>query len=400
MKVLIVASLFAPWRLGGAEVVAESTARALADLGHEVCVLTLSPDQVTSQEQCSGYQVRRTPLLNIYSLQEMGRATILQRIRWHMKDRWNNAMHDAFSNELALLKPDIALLHNIAGFSISIYQALSSRSVPFVQVLHDHYFCCLYSTMYQSGRSCEHQCLRCKLVRRTHSETTQFASGVIGVSSFILERIRSQGLFSDMPCKVIHNLATIPAVIDSLNNSFADNSGSRYTFGYLGILNESKGVIDLIDAFKISAGPLDRLKLAGFLENESRKIRMAINSDPRIEYLGVVDRELFFSSIDCLVVPSRVPEAFGLVAQEAWFRGVPVIVSNQGALPEAIGSAPATYIYDVHDSDGLSTALQNLLADRNRWQRYPAISALNYQSMKRSWAESYEAFLQRFAFRN
>ena len=100
MRVLIVASLFAPWRLGGAEVVAESSALALTELGHEVQVLTLSPDQETSQDHQDGYEIRRIPLVNIYPLQDMGRATTLQRVRWHIKDHWNSAMQIAFTFEL------------------------------------------------------------------------------------------------------------------------------------------------------------------------------------------------------------------------------------------------------------------------------------------------------------
>jgi glycogen(starch) synthase len=118
MRVLIVASLFAPWRLGGAEVVAESSALALTELGHEVQVLTLSPDQETSQDHQDGYEIRRIPLVNIYPLQDMGRATTLQRVQWHIKDRWNSAMQNVFTSELKKIQPDVVLLHNIAGFSI------------------------------------------------------------------------------------------------------------------------------------------------------------------------------------------------------------------------------------------------------------------------------------------
>ena len=189
MRVLIVASLFAPSRLGGAEVVAESSARALAELGHDVHVLTLSPDQGSSQDHQEGYEIRRLPLINIYPLQDMGRATTLQRVQWHIKDRWNSAMQIVFASELKKLQPDVVLLHNITGFSISIYEALANASAPFVQVLHDHYFSCLYSTMYRNKKTCKSQCLRCTLIRARHTKTTQLANGVIGVSNFILNRI-------------------------------------------------------------------------------------------------------------------------------------------------------------------------------------------------------------------
>jgi glycosyltransferase involved in cell wall biosynthesis len=395
MKILIGSSLFAPWRLGGAEVVAESSARMLADLGHEVHVLTLSPDQGKSQNHQDGYQVRRIPLHNIYPLQEMNRATTLQRVRWHAQDRWNNAMQAAFADELATLQPEVVLLHNLAGFSVSVYQALSSASVPFVQVLHDHYFCCLYSTMYRQGQSCDQRCLRCDLVRRRHAKITQLASGVIGVSHFILNRVKEFRCFSGVPSQVIHNLASMTSQVSSPDTTPVDRSGLGCILGYLGILSEPKGVMDLIRAFGMSAGPSDRLRLAGHLDAGLRQLQLAIKADPRIEFLGVVERDSFFESIDCLVVPSRVPEAFGLVAQEAWFRGVPVLVSNQGALPEAIAGAPSAYVYDALDPDGLPVALTTLLSDRNRWVRRPSIPASDYQAMERDWAKAYEDALLR-----
>jgi glycosyltransferase involved in cell wall biosynthesis len=395
MRVLIVASLFAPWRLGGAEVVAESSALALTELGHEVQVLTLSPDQETSQDHQDGYEIRRIPLVNIYPLQDMGRATTLQRVQWHIKDRWNSVMQNVFTSELKKIKPDVVLLHNIAGFSIAIYEALTKVSLPFVQVLHDHYFICLYSTMYRNTKTCESQCLRCTLMRGRHSKTTQLASGVIGVSNFILNHIKSMNYFSGVPSKVIHNLSSDPTSEAVSNRRFEKISKLGCTLGYLGILTESKGVLDLINVFRRTAGPFDRLRLAGHLDNRLQHLHSEFDTDPRIEYLGVVEREFFFSTIDCLVVPSRVPEAFGLVAQEAWFRGIPVLVSNQGALPETIASAPSAYVYDASNTDGLTSALHTVLSDCTHWKPNQVISASYYNTMKRDWGKSYEEILQR-----
>lgn len=400
MRVLIVASLFTPWRLGGAEVVAESSARALADLGHEVHVLTLSPDQETSEDGQGGYRVRRIPLFNIYSLQDMNRATTIQRVQWHIKDRYNNAMRIAFSKELKMIQPDVVLLHNIAGFSISIYDALTRVSTPFFQVLHDHYFSCVYSTMYRNSKTCEVQCLRCNFMRKRNFKTTQRANGVIGVSNFILNRIKSIGYFSGVPSKVIQNLSSQPPKKEFSDEFFQKKFKLGCTLGYLGILTESKGVLDLIHAFKKTAGPFDSLRLAGHLDEKFQHLHSKINTDSRIEYLGILERDSFFSTIDCLVVPSRVPEAFGLVAQEAWFRGISVLVSNQGALPEAIVGASSAWIYNASDPDGLTKALQTLLSDRNRWEKGQVISDSDYEFLKKKWGESYEDFLQGYKYKN
>jgi glycosyltransferase involved in cell wall biosynthesis len=50
--------------------------------------------------------------------------------------------------------------------------------------------------------------------------------------------------------------------------------------------------------------------------------------DPRDYYRGT----------KLLLMPSLVPESFGLVAAEAMINGIPVLASNRGALPETIGA--------------------------------------------------------------
>lgn len=49
----------------------------------------------------------------------------------------------------------------------------------------------------------------------------------------------------------------------------------------------------------------------------------------------VTDMEPVFDNISVLIVPSLWQEAWGLIATEAQLRGIPVIASNVGGLPEA-----------------------------------------------------------------
>lgn len=394
MKILIVSSLFFPWRLGGAEVVAESTASALFEFGHHVHVLTLSPDQDTTQDWSNGYQIRRIPLINVYSIQDMDRASTFQRVQWHIKDRWNDAMRIVFASELKTIRPDVVLLHNIAGFSISIYRELAQAAIPFVQVLHDHYFGCLYSTMYRNSKICTFQCARCSLMRRRHLTTTRLANGVIGVSSYILSQMKSIGYFLDVPSHIIRNISSQPNQVKTPSSHHQNTVDCGCIIGFLGVLNESKGILDLLFSFQQVARSSDRLLLAGNISMSSDMFYSLVNSDPRISYMGIVDRDVFFASIDILVVPSRVREAFGLVAQEARFRGVPTVVANRGALPEISADTLSAYLYDPDESDGLSIVLKALFANRNSWRRGAEISNFDYMKLKTDWGKSYEAVLQ------
>ncbi len=120
------------------------------------------------------------------------------------------------------------------------------------------------------------------------------------------------------------------------------------TIGYLGRLTTAKGVLDLLAAVETLASttrPDLRLVLAGepLFGGDADQVCRALDSAaarrPRqVEQLGrVASPTDFFARIDLLVVPSRAPESFGLVAAEAMAARIPVAVTDAGALPEVVG---------------------------------------------------------------
>jgi len=60
---------------------------------------------------------------------------------------------------------------------------------------------------------------------------------------------------------------------------------------------------------------------------------------PNIKLLApVTDMRRIYGKCRILLTPSRWEEAYGRVASEAQFSGIPVVASNRGGLPEAVGS--------------------------------------------------------------
>jgi glycosyltransferase involved in cell wall biosynthesis len=108
---------------------------------------------------------------------------------------------------------------------------------------------------------------------------------------------------------------------------------SPKNIGYVGRFVKQKGIMNLIDSFKIINDEIVDTKLIfigeGILKNEMIK---------RIEHLKLQSKVIFkspsfsekeiYSNIDILVLPSEKLEGFGLVVLEAFANGIPVIVRD------------------------------------------------------------------------
>ena len=167
------------------------------------------------------------------------------------------------------------------------------------------------------------------------------------------------------------------------------------TIGYLGRLTTAKGVLDLLAAAETLAStrPDLRLVLAGepLFGGDADQVCRALDSatacwSGQVEQLGrVASPTDLFDRIDLLVVPSRAPESFGLVAAEAMAARIPVVVTDAGALPEVVGDGypfvaragdpahlAATIDRALTALGAPATRAQLVAAGRARWETFYA----------------------------
>jgi glycosyltransferase involved in cell wall biosynthesis len=117
-----------------------------------------------------------------------------------------------------------------------------------------------------------------------------------------------------------------------------------HTLGFLGNISDDKGIQDFIAVCEqlqhrgipfraLIAGPYEQADIAAYVSE-------AINQLPGLAYLGPLyddDKFKFLDSIDLLLFPSKYRnEAEPLVIYEANSRGVHVIATNRGCIPEAL----------------------------------------------------------------
>jgi glycosyltransferase involved in cell wall biosynthesis len=78
-----------------------------------------------------------------------------------------------------------------------------------------------------------------------------------------------------------------------------------------------------------------------------------------------------YAAADLVVVPTRT-ESFGIVAVEALAHGVPVVASDVGGVPEAVGTAPSGCVPGVLVPPGDAAALAGAL---HTWLTQPDVRA-------------------------
>jgi glycosyltransferase involved in cell wall biosynthesis len=140
---------------------------------------------------------------------------------------------------------------------------------------------------------------------------------------------------------------------------------------FVGTIEPRKNVRALLDAYarmRSQRADAPRLVLAGHVVPDARDLLSVIQQQPlagHVDYRGYVaaeDREALFKGAQALVLPS-LDEGFGIPALEAMSAGVPVVVSNRGALPEVVGDAGL--FIDPDDPESLTAALERITSDRD-----------------------------------
>ena len=130
------------------------------------------------------------------------------------------------------------------------------------------------------------------------------------------------------------------------------------------------------------------LWLAGGTTEASTPWLRAIEQAPllgHVTHLGYIEggsRYDLYAQASMLVLPSHL-EGFGMTVLEAMTAGVPVIVSNRGALPELAGDA--AHIVEPDDVQGLAVAMRSYLADPG------AAAAATERGLRRSRQYSWDA---------
>ena len=343
----MISSLWPPAVVGGAELYACDLAAQLRAQGHDVGVVThgVEGDDVVTTIPAWPARVDELPM-----------AAGWRGPAFHLRDVWRPQTLRILRRAIEQFRPHVIHSHVTSGMSVAALVAPSALGVPHVHTLHDYWLRCWRTTLTKrSGASCGTSCRAIAAWRSTVVRRGGGPDVVIAISRAMLEQ--HPDIRGRIDTRVVHH-PTQAVHADGR----AARSDARPLFGYLGQLATNKGLDVLVDAAALGN---HQLLVAG-----RGPLEPLVRRASGVDYLGWVsgdDRESFFDRIDCLVVPSVWHEPAGLAVNEEYARGIQVIASAVGGLPEYVPDACRPLLTPPGDPASLAGAMTRFADEPERF---------------------------------
>jgi glycosyltransferase involved in cell wall biosynthesis len=227
------------------------------------------------------------------------------------------------------------LLRTLKADVVFSQYTMPATPVPAVVLVHDISF--------EQGAAAEWLDRRTRLqYRASFRSSARFANRLLTVSEFTRQAILHTGRVDPGRISVASN-AVDPVLAALLRGGTPRRRGG--TVLAVGNVLPRKNLHPLARAVRALAddGADVRLRIVGQIPAAGRRVATGIAAilADRVSFTGYVDaRQLAgeYLSADVLAFPS-LHEGFGIPALEAMSAGLPVIVSDQAALPEVVGEA-------------------------------------------------------------
>ena len=394
--ILVVANVYPPRFIGGAELVAHRHACIMRDAGHRVVVFAGearpgSARHSVVHDSYDGLPVHRVQL----KAQDYSSEFICF---------YHPAVERHFAAVLAQYRPDVVHFHNLNGLSTGLISQASRSGAVTVLTAHDYWgFCHRNTLLLPDGRICGDRtaCGDCQMYIHDGRQATipmrmrndfialQFRQldRLICPSAHLADAYRQSGLASAAKTVVVHNGADI----GRLSGISREASNGPVHIAYIGHLGAHKGVITLVDAFaQICRDRSDELSLVGEggqREELQRRVTSHGIAD-RVRFTGKVDnREIdrIYRDTDILVVPSVWSENQPVTIMEAMAARTAVIASRIGGIPEFVEDRKTGLLFDPGNAGDLARCLRELIDSPAQRQAYAenAWQAMREETLER-----------------
>lgn len=413
MNILLGVPQFPPLHIGGAELLAQRTARWLIQHGHRVQVVCVG--NAADPNQTGGLCVT----------DEIWDGVSVQRLYfnwWHapcsLDWTFDNPLVEAHFHSL-MHTQHFDVFQLISGYLLGAGPVRAARqcNVPTVVVLTDFWFACpSLQFLRADGSLCTApdpvECLHCLFVQDRRVRIPRFAIPTLTRPAVtLMANIPALGQKFDLPARLNALERRTPFLMEQLNaadtvvalTSFAarlhaengmntqrlvvipdcidweefdlpnqtDQDDEVVRFGYLGQMLPIKGVDLLIRAFRMldRSRRRARLTLHGALDGNptyAKQLRQLAGNDPDIVFAGgYVHRNAMkiLNDLDVVVVPSRWYENSPRVILESFAAARPVIATNLGGISEIVRAEENGLLFERSNANDLARQMQRMLDD-------------------------------------
>jgi glycosyltransferase involved in cell wall biosynthesis len=402
MRILMLTQSYVPI-VGGVERIVEDLSTELLRRGHEVGVATLRQPGEPAERADGGVEVH-----------PLGTSTYrLPGVRLDQERRHAPPLPDPetvlqLRRLIRRERPDVVHAHN---WLVHSYMPLDRRSGPALALsMHDYGLICATKRFLNKGAPCSGpgmvKCIRCAGAFYSPAK-----GAGIAVSTRLSERRVRRHVDVLLPvstavrdlCRVgadeLHRV--IPNFIRALPPAPADAEARlaalpRQPFIlYFGDVTVDKGADLLVEAYRSLQDP-PPLVLIG------RCFLPRVNEVPGVMALGAMSHPLAMEALRralFTVVPSILPEAFGLAALETAAAGKPIVASDIGGLRDVVVDEETGLLVAPGDPEAMAAALRRLLADAKLRERMGAAAraqaaGFGPDAVVPRFEEAYEAALQ------
>jgi N-acetyl-alpha-D-glucosaminyl L-malate synthase BshA len=207
---------------------------------------------------------------------------------------------------------------------------------------------------------------------RSFFEITRFgierSDAVTAVSEF-LQRMTLAEFQIKQAIDVIPNFVDLEQYRLEPEDRSAFASSSQKVLLHVSNFRPVKRVLDVVRIFERVAREVDSVLLMvgeGPERSSAQALARRLGLTERMRFLGQQQAiEEIMGLADLFLLPSEL-ESFGLSALEAMARGVPVVGSDAGGLPEVVRHAESGYLLPVGDVEGMATRALEILKDDER----------------------------------
>ncbi|MEO1858126.1 MAG: glycosyltransferase [Rubritalea sp.] len=200
-------------------------------------------------------------------------------------------------------------------------------------------------------------------------KVARFAYGNPDTAIDVIDTLPATGEYFRARKNVVVNNGVGVALVDR-----ARPIGARFEAIYVGVLNEGKGVKDIIETARVMR--LQNVECSFILVGEwvseifKEEILGKINDlelKGAFHFTGALsgnEKWQAYADADCMLFPSHYEaETFGMVLVEAMAYGLPIVTTNWSGIPNVVGDCGCAYLCDVKSPEQYADAIIELVED-------------------------------------